>query len=241
MQKFIYLFICCLLSVSTANADVIRAEIESDLSIAPGETKTIVLESKNGTAIETFWQTLKPEECTSSACIKFEEKESGFGFESFNGQSTHQPVDNKVTLLFTNQAKTPVSIQLTQIERTCTAEICNLIQTTDTKDWKVIRIKELKQIQNSEDSSYATLQGVTTKDKEFDVTLAFWFYEPSMFAGCSKSIKRWIDKPDAEDIPYVIAGSTLVSNVENKDRFILSVDTCTKKASNFNAPAESEY
>jgi len=58
---------------------------------------------------------------------------------------------------------------------------------------------------------------------------------------CPKFIKHWVDKPNSDYVPYVIAGSTLVPNIRNKKHFILSVDTCTKKAANFNAPKESEY
>ena len=237
----ILIFIITFLLTSNAFADVIRTDIEPNLSIAPGETKNITLKSEYGKPLETFWQTISPEECTSSACIRFQEKGSSFDYESFNGHGTHVPIDKKVTLSFTNQSKTDVTIKLTRIKRTCTAEICSLILTPETQDWKVVRIQELKQIQNSEDGSYSTLQGITTTGKEFDITLAWWFYEPSSFISCPKFIQRWIDKPDPENIPYVIAGSTLVPNIENKSRFILSVDTCTKKATNFNAPEESEY
>lgn len=241
MQFISSILIGGFLLFATVNAEVIRTDVASNLSIVPGETKYIVMESEYGKPIETFWQTISPDECTSSACIKFQEKGSSINYESFNGQGTHDPIDNKVTLSFTNRSKTPVTIKLTRIEKTCTAEICSLIHTPDTQGWKVVRIQELKQIQTSEDGSYSTLQGVTTKGKEFDITLAWWFYEPSMFMGCSKNIKRWIDKSNPEDAPYVIAGSTLVPNVKNKKRFILSVDTCTKKANNFNAPEESEF
>ena len=241
-MHFLYsIFICTLFMISIANADVIRTDVASNLSIAPGETKVIVMESEYGKPIETFWQTLSPEECTGSACIKFQEKGSNFDYDSFNGQGTHELIDKKVTLSFTNQHKTPVTIKLTRIKRTCTAEVCSLIHTPDTQDWKVVRIQELKELQTSEDGSYSTLQGVTTKGKEFDITLAWWFYEPSMSMSCSKYIKRWIDKSSPENAPYVIAGSTLVPNVKNKKRFILSVDTCTKKAKDFNAPKENEY
>jgi hypothetical protein len=235
------IFTGTLFLISTVHADVIRTDVEPNLSIAAGETKNIVMESEYGKPIETFWQTLSPEECTTSACIKFQEKGSSFDYDSFNGQGTHEPIDKKVTLSFTNQSKTPVTIKLTRIEKTCTAEVCRLILIPDTQDWKVVRIQKLKALQTSEDGSYSTLQGVTTKGKEFDITLAWWFYKPSSFMNCPKYIKSWIDKPKPEYAPYVIAGSTLVPNVKNKNRFILSVDTCTKKAGNFNAPKESEY
>lgn len=237
-RSFILLLI---LNFNSAYADIIRTDVESNLSIAAGETRNIVMLSEYGKPIETIWQTLSPEECTRSACIKFQEKGSSFDYDSFNGQGTHEPINKKVILSFTNKTKSAVTIKLTRIEKTCTAEVCHLILTADAQDWKVLRIQELKEIQTSEDGSYSTLHGVTTAGKEFDVTLAWWFYEPSMFMGCSKSIKRWIDKPDPDYAPYVIAGSTLVPNVKNKKRFILSVDTCAKKAENFNAPKESEY
>ncbi len=235
------LYICTLVLTSTVNADVIRTNVEPDLSISPGETKEVVLVSEYGKPIETFWQTLSPEECTNSACIKFQEKGASFDYDSFNGHGTHEPTDKKVSLSFTNQSKETVTIRLTKIERTCTAEVCSLILTPETQDWKVVRIKEFKQLETSEDGSYSTLQGVTTKGKEFDITLAWWFYEPSSFISCPKYIQRWIEKPKPENVPYVIAGSTLVPNIKNKKRFILSVDTCTKKADKFNAPEESEY
>ncbi len=83
----------------------------------------------------------------------------------------------------------------------------------------MVRVQKLKQIQTSEDGSCLTLQGVTTKGKKFDITFAWWFYEPSLFMSCSKYIKRWIDKSNPENAPYVIAGSTLVPNVKNKKMF----------------------
>ncbi|GEM_PF-2843381 len=242
MMHFFPSIFICLLFVSAASADVIRTDVEPALSIAPDETKVIVIESKYGKPVELFWQTLSPESCKNSACVKFKEKNASFDFASFNGQGTYDATDNKVTLSFTNQTKTPVTLQLTKIERTCTAEICDLILTTDTQDWKVVRIQEFIEIKNSEDGSYSILQGVTTKGKKFEIILAWWFYEASSYStSCPKFIQRWINKPNRDYVPYVIAGSSLVPNIKNKKQFILSVDTCTKKAVNFNAPKDSEY
>jgi hypothetical protein len=241
MRLFHFLTFLLILICTTVYADIIHTDVNSGLKVTPGEIKNIIIESEYGKPIEIFWQTISPEECTSSACIKFQEKGSHFDYESFNGQGVHKPVDKKVRLSFTNQSKTTVTIKVIRIEKTCTAEICDLILTPETQNWKVVRIQELKQIKNSKDGSFSTLQGITTTGKEFDITLVWWFYEPSMFMGCSKNIKRWIDKPDPEDSPYVIAGNTLVPNIKNKNRFILSVDTCSKNAGNFNAPKESEY
>ena len=134
MQFLSSIFIFTFILISTVNADVIRTDVESNLSIAPGKTKNIIMQSGHGKPVEIFWQTLSPEECTRSACIKFKEHGSGFDYDSFNGHGTHIPVDNKIILSFTNQSKTPVTIKLTRIEKTCTAEICDLILTTDTQD-----------------------------------------------------------------------------------------------------------
>lgn len=232
------ILLCMMLYVSVTHADVIRNEIEPKLAIAPGETKVVVIQSDKD-FVEIAWQTLSSEACRQSACVKFNDKNDDFSYESFNGQGSHYTKEGKVNLEFSNIAKTPVTIRVMQIERTCTAELCALITGTDTLDWKVVRIQELKSITTSNDGSYSTLQGVTTKGKAFDITLAWWFYEKSMFASCPKFLARWIDNPQAENVPYILAGGTL--EAKQKGRFILSVDTCTAKGSKFNAPKESEF
>ena len=236
MRRLFSIFLFGLLISSAIQADIIHKDVEPALEIKPGETKTVVIPSEKD-VVEIRWETLSSEACRQSACIKF--KDADFSYESFNGQGEQFTTDGKVTLEFTNIAKEPVTIRVSQIERTCTAELCALINGTDTMDWKVVRIQELKAIQTSADSSYSILQGMTTKGKVFDITLAWWFYEKSMFDSCPKFITRWIENPKPENVPYILAGSMLVP--KENGRFILSVDTCTTKGSKFNAPASSEF
>jgi len=54
---------------------------------------------------------------------KISGKRFSFDYDSFNGQGTHDPIDKKVTLTFMNQSKTTVTLKLTRIEKTCTAEV----------------------------------------------------------------------------------------------------------------------
>lgn len=67
INYFILPFI--LFASASVIADVIRTDIEEKVEIAPGESYQLEIKSDND-PVELFWQTLSPEECLSSTCIK---------------------------------------------------------------------------------------------------------------------------------------------------------------------------
>ena len=102
--------------------------------------------------------------------------------------------------------------------------------------WYVFRIKAFHKVTSSDDRSFAIVEGVTMKDKEFKVKLVW--DEPFKEAH-PRSIDQWLKQSKADfeaAIPYVIAGEVI-----SRDPLTIKPDTVVSNAPNFGAPPENVY
>jgi hypothetical protein len=102
--------------------------------------------------------------------------------------------------------------------------------------WYVFKIRAFHKVSHSDDRTFAIVEGVTMKDKEFKVKLVW--DEPFKEAH-PKSIDQWLKKSKADfeaGIPYVIAGQVI-----SRDPLTIKPDTVVPNAPNFGAPPENVY
>ena len=102
--------------------------------------------------------------------------------------------------------------------------------------WYVFKIKAFHKVTYSDDRSFAIVEGVTMKDKEFKVKLV---WDESFKEAHPKSIDQWLKKSKADfeaGIPYVISGEVI-----SRDPLTVKPATVVGHAPNFGAPPENVY
>jgi len=102
--------------------------------------------------------------------------------------------------------------------------------------WYVFKIKAFHKVTYSDDRTFAIVEGVTMKDKEFKVKM---LWDDSLKGAQQQALDQWlkISKADFEaGIPYVIAGKVI-----SRDPLAIKPDTLAPHAPNFGAPPENVY
>lgn len=236
------LLLICLLSAFPAWAERIVTDIDAAFIIKPGETRLLEVKAqadyKNSSMSWTITAgTIEGKDCKTTPCIRYEM--NGFSPQNtFNLWSEFFSADQVISMKLTNIADTDVTLKITRIKKTCTAEICDKISSDEPTDWLVFRIKEITSITTSEDKSYSHITGTTIKDKPFDALFVWWRYHSDEgFTNCHKYIPRWIENKKTP--PYILSGSILPSHT--KEQLITFVDTCTPNGGKFAAPEQNDF
>jgi hypothetical protein len=102
--------------------------------------------------------------------------------------------------------------------------------------WYVFKIKAFHKVTFSEDRTFAIVEGVTMKDKEFKVKLV---WAQPFKNSHPKVLDRWLKKSKADfeaGIPYIIAGKVI-----SRDPLTIEPDTVVGNAPNWGAPSENVY
>lgn len=242
---FLTLLATLALGLPPCSAESITTDIETGLIIQPQETKAITIPADPAGASEIFWQTstgtIKGLECQSNPCIRVYDKNIDYTTETFNYQRKFEADEKAIIIELTNIAETPVTIQIQRTVKTCSAESCAYITSTENDDWKVLRAQKINSIRTSTDGSYSHISGTTLLGKSFDEVFVWWTVDKNDTMSCTTFIQNWIDDPQSFPAPYILAGGILPQKDTNTAHIVMKVDTCTPHGENFNADDEADF
>jgi len=230
-----------LISVGTAHGAVKHVPIKSGLVLKPGEAYTVHVEAQKPT--EIGWKAVQAKPCATN-CIEATEvsRDAHFGFATaLGGSKEYPPVSGRIAVEYKNISGEPVTIDVYRIERSCDAEACRFLDSSQKGRWLVFKVDEFKAITTSDDGSYSTISGVVVGGRPFRIRAVWWWDDKTAFHPiCAPWIKRYLDNraPKEQYSPYVISGQAIG---DGNNLVLKSIDTCAARAAHFGVPAENVF
>lgn len=229
-----------LTSAIAAFATVRHVPIQSNLTLQPGQSYTVNIDSE--AAEEIGWTAVQARPCTTN-CIEVSEPDkipSTSYATGMGGSKEYKPVSGKIAIQFKNVSQEQVAINVYRMERICDAESCRYFDNTRKGRTQVFKIDEFKSITTSSDGSYSLISGIAMSGRPFRVRV-IWFSDDknALRPACAVWIKHYLDNhtPKEQYRPYVMSGT----EVGDEEKLVLrSVDDCVPRADHFGVLSEDE-
>jgi hypothetical protein len=242
-------FIFVWLWTATAHATVERLPIKSSLTLKPGETYHVALDTTE--PAEIGW-TVQGKACPTN-CIQAEQQNdlpTGGHVQysiaaSVGASKIYQPVSGKITIEYKNISNDPVTFDIYRLKRICDSEACKFLVAGQKGHSLVYLVDEFQAIQTSNDASYSDISGVAVGGHPFHVKVLWWTDDKMSGSGfLSKSCIRWITKfvtdhwPKEKFAPYILAGQALG---DGNGMVLTSIDNCSGPAPNYKVPDQNLF
>jgi len=230
-----------LVSTGNAHAAVEHLPIASNVTLKPGEARTITIEATQPT--EIGWRAVQAKPCTTD-CVEATDVTSGIKYSvatRLGAAMKYTPTSGKITIEYRNVSGEPVTINVYRVRRTCEAEACKVLAEGKKSRWLVFKVDEFTSIETSKDESHSVISGTTITGKPFRFRAIWWTDDKkNLLVNCAPSVKRYLERRTPKDqySPYIISGQAIGEG----DRIVLnSIDTCAPKAPNFGVPEANVF
>jgi hypothetical protein len=229
-----------LISVGTAYGAVRHIPIKSGIVLKPGEAYTVQIVADKPT--EIGWRAVQAKPCIGN-CVEATEltRNTHFSFATgLGGSKEYPPVSGRIAVQYKNISQEPVTIDTYRVLRTCDAEACRFLNSSQKGRRLVFKIDEFKSITTSSDGSYSVISAVAMSGRLFRVRAVWWSDDKQVFnPHCDRWIKRYLDNhtPKEQYRPYVISGYAIG---DGNDLILKSIDDCVARADHFGVLSENE-
>ena len=231
--------VCVCLNVHAAE---VKRPLQSGIAIQPGEPIVVAIQTDK--PMEIGWTVDQAAPC-SSPCIEAIDTSSrnkDVISSDRGGSKIYRPKDGMIKVEYRNTISRAVTIDIYKVERVCDseAEACEFLNLNELGDWLVYKIGKFTSIQTSKDGSYSTIEGSTTRGKQFILKAVWWVDDAEENPDqCQEDIAQYIKEgvPISRYSPYILSGRSAA-----KDKTVLAyIDACIANGSDFAVPGKYVY